>query len=134
MKTISMTGFDKLVSQLILGNLATDIDTVDTLASDTLLSELNIDSLEKLSLAVNLEESCDLEIPDEEIDNFESIGDVVDCLERASVLKKKNRLRKSLNQARFSAGLNIESDDESRNNCSDPLKTSINKLNILPSR
>ena len=85
MNTISMTGFDKLVSQLILGNLTTDIDTIE---SDTLLSELNIDSLERLSIAVNLEESCDLEIPDKEIDEMESVGDIVECLERASILKK----------------------------------------------
>lgn len=127
---MSMTGFDKLVSQLILGNLATEIDTIE---SDTLLSELNIDSLEKLSLAVNLEESCDLEIPDEEIDDLESVGDVVECLERASVLKKKKRLSKCLNRARFSAGLKIESDEVSGNKRSANLKGSINKLNILPS-
>lgn len=129
MKTISMTGFDKLVSQLILGNLATDIDTIE---SDTLLSELNIDALEKLSIAVNLEESCELEIPDKEIDELESVGDFVDCLERASVLKKKNRLKKSLNRARFSAGLSIDANELGGNNHSDSLKASINKLNILP--
>ena len=105
---MSITGFDKLVSQLILGNLATDFDTIE---SDTLLSELNMGSLEKLSLAVNLEESCDLEIPDKEIDEFKSIGDVVDCLERATVLKQKKRLSKRLNRARVSAGLNINAEN-----------------------
>jgi len=105
MNTMSMVGFDKLVSQLILGNLTTDIETIE---SDTLLSELNIDSLERLSIAVNLEESCDLEIPDQEIDDIESVGDIVECLERASVLKQKKRLSKSLNRARYSAGLAVQ--------------------------
>ena len=105
MNTMTMVGFDKLVSQLILGNLTTDIETIE---SDTLLSELNIDSLERLSIAVNLEESCDLEIPDQEIDDLESVGDIVECLERASLLKQKKRLSKSLNRARFSAGLTIK--------------------------
>ena len=104
MNTISMTGFDKLVSQLILGNLTTDIHMIE---SDTLLSELNIDSLERLSIAVNLEESCDLEIPDNEIDEMESVGDIVECLERASMLKKKQRLSKYLSRARLSAGLAV---------------------------
>ena len=107
MNTISMSGFDKLVSQLILGNLTTDIDTIE---SDTLLSELNIDSLERLSIAVNLEESCDLEIPDKEIDEMESVGDIVECLERASILKKKQRLSKSLSRARYSSGLVMQAE------------------------
>jgi len=105
MNTISMLGFDKLVSQLILGNLTTDIEIIE---SDTLLSELNIDSLERLSIAVDLEESCDLEIPDQEIDDIESVGDIVECLERASILKKKKRLSKCLSHARFSAGLSVQ--------------------------
>jgi len=106
MNTISMSGFDKLVSQLILGNLTTDVDLIE---SDTLLSELNIDSLERLSIAVNLEESCDLEIPDNEIDELESVGDIVECLERASILKQKKRLSKRLRQARFATGLAVKS-------------------------
>ena len=106
MNTISMSGFDKLVSQLILGNLTTDIDMIE---SDTLLSELNIDSLERLSIAVNLEESCDLELPDKEIDEMESVGDIVECLERASILKQKKRLSKHLSRARLSAGLAVQS-------------------------
>lgn len=100
-----MLGFDKLVSQLILGNLTTDIEMIE---SDTLLSELNIDSLERLSIAVDLEESCDLEIPDEEIDEIESVGDIVECLERASILKQKKRLSRRLSHARFSAGLPVQ--------------------------
>lgn len=67
MNTVSMIGFDKLVSQLILGNLGADIDIIE---SDTLLSELNMGSLEKLSLVVNIEESCNVEIPDAEIDSL----------------------------------------------------------------
>ncbi|MDA8962565.1 phosphopantetheine-binding protein [Pseudomonadales bacterium] len=106
MNTISMSGFDKLVSQLILGNLTTDIDMIE---SDTLLSELNIDSLERLSIAVNLEESCDLELPDKEIDEMESVGDIVECLERASILKQKKRLSKHLSRARLSVGLAVQS-------------------------
>ncbi|MBT5293309.1 MAG: acyl carrier protein [Cellvibrionales bacterium] len=106
MNTVSMMGFDKLVSQLILGNLATDIDIIQ---SDTLLSELNMDSLEKLSLAVSLEKSCDLELPDAEIDELESVGNIVECLERASVLKQKKRLSKRLSRARFSSGLTRQS-------------------------
>lgn len=108
MNTMSLKGFDKLVSQLILGNLAADVDILD---SETLLSELNMDEIEKASLAVNLEEQCALEISDDSINNFQSVGDVVEYLEqnvastkeKSLVIKQKKRLRKSMNNHYFSS-------------------------------
>ena len=108
MNTMSMMGFDKLVSQLILGNLAADVDILD---SETLLSELNMDEIEKASLAVNLEEQCAVEISDDSINDFQSVGDVVEYLEqnvastkeKSLVSKQKKRLRKSMNNHYFSS-------------------------------
>jgi len=105
---MSLKGFDKLVSQLILGNLAADVDILD---SETLLSELNMDEIEKASLAVNLEEQCALEISDDSIIDFQSVGDVVEYLEqnvastkeKSLVIKQKKRLRKSMNNHYFSS-------------------------------
>lgn len=108
MKTMSIEGFDKLVSQLILGNLFTDFDILE---SDTLLSDLNMDAIEKVSLAVNLEKKYDVEIPDADIDEFRSVGDVVEYLEqhvakdeeKLSLVQQKTRLRKRLKNRCFSS-------------------------------
>lgn len=119
MKIISIEGFDKLVSQLILGNL---VDEVNLIAPDTLLSELNMGAIEKVSLAVDLEEQCAVDIPDADIDDFRSVGDVIQYLEqhvaqneekplaekrplteeKPLVAKQKNYLSKQLKQRRFS--------------------------------
>ena len=115
MKTMSIEGFDKLVSQLILGNLFTDFDILE---SDTLLSDLNMGSIEKLTLAVDLEKKCDVDIADTAIDEFKSVGDVVEYLEqhvmqdqdvtqdqdeeKSCVVQQKSRLRKHLKNSRFS--------------------------------
>lgn len=108
MNKMSIEGFDKLVSQLILGNLAKDFDILE---SDTLLSDLNVDAIEKVSLAINLEEQCAVEIPDADIDSFRSVGDVVEYLEQhvaqnnesLLVCQKKNQLRKRIKVNRFYA-------------------------------
>ncbi|MDA8693748.1 phosphopantetheine-binding protein [Pseudomonadales bacterium] len=88
MKTMSIEGFDKLVSQLILGNL---VDEANLIAPDTLLSELNMGAIEKVSLVVDLEKCCAVDIPDADIDDFRSVGDVVEYLEQHVAQNEKSR-------------------------------------------
>lgn len=48
-----------------------------------LLDELKIDSLEKLSLAMDFEEQFSIEISDEDIEGFLTVGDFITYLEQA---------------------------------------------------
>jgi len=47
------------------------------------LSEIKIDSLEKLSMAMDLEEAFNIEMSDDEIEGFETVADVIDYVARA---------------------------------------------------
>ncbi|MGB0449923.1 MAG: phosphopantetheine-binding protein [Porticoccaceae bacterium] len=48
-----------------------------------LLDDLKVDSLEKLSLAMDFEDQFSIEITDEEIEGFLTVGDFITYLERA---------------------------------------------------
>jgi len=47
------------------------------------LSEIKMDSLEKLSMAMDLEETFNIEISDEDIEEFETVSDVITYLQSA---------------------------------------------------
>ena len=49
---------------------------------DTLLADIKMDSLETLSVAMDLEEHYSLFIPDEDIEAFKTVGDIVRYLEQ----------------------------------------------------
>lgn len=54
---------------------------IDELSSDTeLITKLNMDSLAIFELAIELEEAFELRIPDEDIDDIKTIGDVIDYI------------------------------------------------------
>jgi acyl carrier protein len=55
---------------------------IDELTADTeLLTKLNMDSLAIFELAIELEEAFELRIPDEDIDDIKTIGDVIDYID-----------------------------------------------------
>ena len=74
---ISTTVFD-----LILASPMTKIKDVEP---EHVLSEIKMDSLEKLSMAMDLEETFNIEISDEDIEEFETVSDVITYLQ--SVVK-----------------------------------------------
>lgn len=58
-----------------------DVDE-ESLTMDTLISEdLGADSLDVVELLMSIEDEFEVEIPDEEIDNLRTIGDVVDYIQ-----------------------------------------------------
>ena len=58
------------------------IDDLDELTLDTSLKDdLNADSLDAVEVIMALEEEFDIEIPDEEAENFKTIGDIVEYIE-----------------------------------------------------
>ena len=53
-----------------------------------LKEELGVDSVDLMEFIINLEEAFDIEIPDEDMDNFKTISDVVDYIHEK--LKKQH--------------------------------------------
>ena len=70
--------FDK-IREIIVEQLDVDEDKVTTDASIT--EDLGADSLDVVDLVMNIEESFDLEIPDEEGENIKTVGDIVKFIE-----------------------------------------------------
>ncbi|MBR1739882.1 MAG: acyl carrier protein [Ruminococcus sp.] len=70
--------FDK-IREIIVEQLDVDEDKVTTEASIT--EDLGADSLDVVDLVMSIEESFDLEIPDEEVENIKTVGDIVKYIE-----------------------------------------------------
>lgn len=59
-----------------------NIDNPESLTIDTnLLEDLDADSLDAVEIIMNIEEEFDIKIPDEEIDNIKTIGDIISVIE-----------------------------------------------------
>jgi acyl carrier protein len=58
-----------------------------------LLTTLNMDSLAVFELAIELEESFELQIPDEDIDKIRTVGEAVSYIEIAVKEKNANNTR-----------------------------------------
>ena len=63
--------------------LAEQLDTpADDMAMDTdIANDLGADSLDVVELLMSIEDEFDVEIPDEEIENIKTIGDLVKYIE-----------------------------------------------------
>lgn len=54
----------------------------DDITADTVLMEdLDADSLDLIDLAMSLEDCFEVEVPDEELENFKTVGDIVKYIE-----------------------------------------------------
>ena len=54
----------------------------DSITPDTLIADdLGADSLDVVDLVMSLEEEFDTEIPDEEVENIKTVGDIVKYIE-----------------------------------------------------
>ena len=70
--------FDK-IKDIIVEQLDVDDDAVTMEASIT--EDLGADSLDVVDLVMSIEESFDVEIPDEEVENIKTVGDIVKYIE-----------------------------------------------------
>ncbi len=70
--------FDK-VKDIIVDQLDVDEDEVTLEASIT--EDLGADSLDVVDLIMSLEEEFDIKIPDEEVENVKTVGDIVKFIE-----------------------------------------------------
>ena len=59
-----------------------DLDDADSLTMETSLKDdLDADSLDAVEVIMAIEEEFDIEIPEEEDENFKTIGDIVEYIE-----------------------------------------------------
>ena len=72
MKNIVKPTVTEIVYDHILNNQAVVVDASMSLAS------LNLDSLEKISLAMDFEEHFQIDVSDQQIEFFVTIGDIID--------------------------------------------------------
>ena len=64
------------VKEIIVENLGVDAATVNPQAS--FVNDLGADSLDTVELVMALEEEFDIEIPDEEAEKIQSVGQAID--------------------------------------------------------
>jgi len=86
MNTHTDNDYEQVVSRLILESPQVKITSV---ATDMLLSDISVDSLEKLSIAMDLEEAYGIEISDDEVEQFESVADIVGYIKLAVKARKE---------------------------------------------
>jgi len=70
--------FEK-VRSIIVDQLDVDEDKVKMEAS--IADDLGADSLDIVDLVMSLEEEFDIEIPDEQVENVKTVGDIVKLIE-----------------------------------------------------
>ena len=70
--------FDK-IKDIIVEQLDVEEDAVTMEASIT--EDLGADTLDVVDLVMSIEESFDVEIPDEEVENIKTVGDIVKYIE-----------------------------------------------------
>ena len=73
--------FDK-IKDIIVEQLDVEEDAVTMEASIT--DDLGADSLDVVDLVMSIEESFDVEIPDEEVENIKTVGSLVSYIEANS--------------------------------------------------
>lgn len=70
--------FEK-IKTIIVDQLDVDEDKITNNSSIT--DDLGADSLDVVDLVMSLEDEFDLEIPDEEVENINTVGDIVKYIE-----------------------------------------------------
>ncbi|MBO5934545.1 MAG: acyl carrier protein [Clostridia bacterium] len=53
----------------------------DEVTPETVLEDLNFDSLDMIEIAMDIEDEFNVEVPDEALEKFITIGDIVEFLE-----------------------------------------------------
>ena len=75
MNTMALEKIKNIISEQFA--IPEDDITVDTV----LLEDLDADSLDLIDLAMSLEDCFEVEVPDEELENFKTVGDIVRYIE-----------------------------------------------------
>ena len=68
------------IQSIVADQLSCDVAEVTLTAS--FKDDLNADSLDIVELIMALEDELDMEIPDEDVENFKTVGDVVNYVKQ----------------------------------------------------
>lgn len=58
------------------------VNAEDVTLESSFIDDLNADSLDIVELIMALEDELDMEIPDEDVENFKTVGDVVNYVKQ----------------------------------------------------
>ncbi len=61
-----------------------DVDADDVTMDSAIIDDLGADSLDVVDLIMAIEEEFDVDIPDEEVQNIKTVGDIVKFVETAT--------------------------------------------------
>ena len=81
-----MDTFEK-ISQMLADQLSIDVDKID-MESD-ILEDFEADSLDIVDMVMSLEDEFGLEVPDEDVENLRTVGDVVRYVEENANLSEE---------------------------------------------
>ncbi len=70
--------FEK-IAQILAEQLDADVEAIT--AETKIAEDLGADSLDVVELLMSIEDEFDVEVPDEEIENVKTVGDVVDYIQ-----------------------------------------------------
>jgi acyl carrier protein len=74
-----MTTFEK-IRKIIADEL--EIDDIESITMETsIMGDLEADSLDAVEVMMGIEDEFDIEIPDEDAENFKNIGDIAKYVE-----------------------------------------------------
>ena len=59
-----------------------DVEEDNVTMNSVLTDDLSADSLDLVELVMAFEDEFDLEIPDEDVENVKTVGDIVKCIEK----------------------------------------------------
>ena len=75
-----MPAVEEKVKQIIVDQLG--VESADVTAESSFVDDLGADSLDRVELIMALEETCGLEIPDEEAEKLVTVQDAVDYIQK----------------------------------------------------
>ncbi len=81
-----MDTFEK-ISQMLADQLSIDVDKIE-MDSD-ILEDFEADSLDIVDMVMSLEDEFGLEVPDEDVENLHTVGDVVRYVEENANLSEE---------------------------------------------
>jgi acyl carrier protein len=75
-----MPGVEEKVKQIIVDQLG--VEPADVTATSSFIDDLGADSLDRVELVMALEETFDIEIPDEAAEKIATVQDAVDYIQK----------------------------------------------------
>ena len=75
-----MASIEERVKQIIVEQL--DVSEEEVTPEASFIDDLGADSLDIVELVMAMEETCDVEIPDEEADNIRTVQDAINYIQQ----------------------------------------------------